>query len=83
MNGQDLANPATVQAVPYFQPRLDVTEYLMKAVAGHPQTTWTGLVTGVIYDWVSLPNFRQYNPNGRRKGGHHIFECWLTKRHLL
>ncbi|OJJ47507.1 hypothetical protein ASPZODRAFT_141097 [Penicilliopsis zonata CBS 506.65] len=50
--GSDLTNEATLKAVPVYQQKVDIMEYLKKAVASHPQTTWTSIVSGPFYDWA-------------------------------
>ncbi len=52
---QDTTNPLQVGAVPHFKAKLEVVEYAKKVVAeqGEGGLSWSAVVTGSFYDWVS------------------------------
>ncbi|KAK4696269.1 hypothetical protein P7C71_g1626, partial [Lecanoromycetidae sp. Uapishka_2] len=59
--GSDTANPTTVAAVPIFQSKVDIINYLKTTSAAHPGFTWTAVVTGAFYDWCLGLGFLGFN----------------------
>jgi hypothetical protein len=53
MQPQNNANPRTIGSVPFFGPKFEVFNHLKSAVADHPETTWTAIISGPLFDWVS------------------------------
>jgi len=55
--GGDTANPVAVAAVPFYQSKADIITYLKTITPTHPNLSWTAIITGPFFDWVSPPPF--------------------------
>jgi len=52
-DAQDTTNPIAVAAVPFFQSKVDIVNYLKDITTSYPNLSWTALITGPFYGWVS------------------------------
>ncbi|KAK9311587.1 hypothetical protein V1524DRAFT_441964 [Lipomyces starkeyi] len=50
--GSDTMNPLVVHAVPVFQGKVEIVDYLKLVSAKNPQLTWTAIINGPFFDWV-------------------------------
>ena len=53
---QDTTNPLVLGGVPHISNKVEVAEYAKKVVAEQGpegRLSWSGVVTGPFYDWVS------------------------------
>ena len=51
---EDATNPVAVKAVPFYQMKVDVVDYIKEVAIAHPTLTWSASITGPFYDWVSI-----------------------------
>ncbi|KAK9342703.1 hypothetical protein V1522DRAFT_280452 [Lipomyces starkeyi] len=55
--GSDTMNPLVVHAVPVFQGKVEIVDYLKLVSAKNPQLTWTAIINGPFFDWCLKHGF--------------------------